>query len=509
MQRGINMVDLMMWLVIAAMLLAAALQGIGYYKQSSYIYQMKNDALHAAELVTAKAAQTDGSFTAQTVALGVSESTKTKDVFITPDEGSSDVDGYVLRTTHPEITDKDVLFLSAQRGTYSPGIHVVDKGTVIAPDGATSIDPELASGGGSTGGGAGPTPIVDTSSIMTTVWDTSLTYDNWGTPATCSNIAVPLTGAVDVKINWGDGSPVETFTTALPMPSHPYTGTPGEYTITIDGTFTGWVGKDWDSWSSGCITKVTSWGDGTGTVDGEAGFYNAMNLTEVARIPATMTVISSMFESATAFIGNGIENWDISNVERIEYIFAYNSTFNGDLSRWDTSSVTNMAGAFHEAFAFNGDVSEWDTSSVTNMAAIFYRATSFNGDVSQWDISNATNISYAFGGATSFNGDVSQWNTSSVTDMGGVFSDSTFNGDISQWDTSNAIIMWMMFRDNPAFNGDISGWETPNATNMEMMFQNATSFNQDLTSWVTKVGVSHYDFNLNSGLSSSNLPTFR
>lgn len=42
-QLGINMVDLMMWLVIAALLLAAALQGIGYYQQAAWTYQAKAD----------------------------------------------------------------------------------------------------------------------------------------------------------------------------------------------------------------------------------------------------------------------------------------------------------------------------------------------------------------------------------------------------------------------------------------------------------------------------------
>jgi len=42
-QFGINMVDLMMWLVIAALLLAAALQGIGYYQQAAWTYQAKAD----------------------------------------------------------------------------------------------------------------------------------------------------------------------------------------------------------------------------------------------------------------------------------------------------------------------------------------------------------------------------------------------------------------------------------------------------------------------------------
>ena len=42
-QSGINMVDLMMWLVIAALMLAAAIQGIGYYQQAAYAYQAKSD----------------------------------------------------------------------------------------------------------------------------------------------------------------------------------------------------------------------------------------------------------------------------------------------------------------------------------------------------------------------------------------------------------------------------------------------------------------------------------
>lgn len=42
-QRGINMVDLMMWLVIAALLLAAALQGIGFYQRAAWTNNLKSD----------------------------------------------------------------------------------------------------------------------------------------------------------------------------------------------------------------------------------------------------------------------------------------------------------------------------------------------------------------------------------------------------------------------------------------------------------------------------------
>jgi len=59
-QSGINMVDLMMWLVIAALLLAAALQGIGYYQKAAFLHQMESDASGAATVITAYASQNSG-----------------------------------------------------------------------------------------------------------------------------------------------------------------------------------------------------------------------------------------------------------------------------------------------------------------------------------------------------------------------------------------------------------------------------------------------------------------
>jgi hypothetical protein len=55
--RGINIVDLMMWLVIAALLLAAAIQAIGYYQQATKVYLMQDEVtgvvakIHAASAI--------------------------------------------------------------------------------------------------------------------------------------------------------------------------------------------------------------------------------------------------------------------------------------------------------------------------------------------------------------------------------------------------------------------------------------------------------------------------
>jgi hypothetical protein len=57
-QDGINMVDLMMWLVIAAMLLAAAIQSIGFYQKAALGYQAKSDLGGLSTWVSATTAMT-------------------------------------------------------------------------------------------------------------------------------------------------------------------------------------------------------------------------------------------------------------------------------------------------------------------------------------------------------------------------------------------------------------------------------------------------------------------
>lgn len=59
-ESGINMVDLMMWLVVAALLLAAVIQGIGYYQKASNIYVLKNDLNNAAAVAHAQASLGSG-----------------------------------------------------------------------------------------------------------------------------------------------------------------------------------------------------------------------------------------------------------------------------------------------------------------------------------------------------------------------------------------------------------------------------------------------------------------
>ena len=67
----------------------------------------------------------------------------------------------------------------------------------------------------------------------------------------------------------------------------------------------------------------------------------------------------------------GLEDWDVSNVEDMSYMFAGCDKFNCDLSKWDVSSVRDMRYMFNGCEKFNSDLSDWDVSSVRYMINIF------------------------------------------------------------------------------------------------------------------------------------------
>ena len=186
--------------------------------------------------------------------------------------------------------------------------------------------------------------------------------------------------------------------------------------------------------------------------------------------------LSFVFYNMSTFNGN-ISNWDTSRVTNMNQTFARAASFNRNISTWDTSSVTNMYGTFAFADSFNGNISTWDTSKVTNMNGIFWSSSSFNGDLSTWDTSRTTDLSWSFGLATSFNGNISTWDTSRVTIMLGTFLLATsFNGDLSTWDTSRVTTMTNIFDSASSFNGDISTWDTSKTTDLSWSFYNAISF---------------------------------
>jgi surface protein len=521
-ETGINMVDLMMWLVIAAMLLAAALQGIGYYQKAAYLYQLKANTDAAGTNSLTAAAKDDGEINLAAANDGVAATTWNEGVTSTV-KTASDGTPYIV-VSSDSLTDTEAIYLfSACGDDYTVGVNVVPK----------TSDPALEACGVNTspeGEGAVAEPMP--TGRMVSVWNTDLIHEvtpvdpvtgDWGyEEVACTTITLPLHGVVNADIDWGDGT-LEKVTSGFP--THTYTGTTGSKTVTIDGSFSDWGGEpSWSEypgyiqeWTPECITSVTEWGT-TGTTSLRDAFYYAYNLTSVAEIPSGVTDMNDAFFRATLFnspvgswdtskvtnmsglfvmayaFNQDISGWETGNVTDMSWMFA-SSSVNSDISSWNTSKVTNMYAMFNDS-SINSDVSGWETSNVTNMSEMFSSISpTFNPDLSDWDVSKVTNFSRMFAQSPSLNIDLSQWETSSAIDMNSMFNGAlSFNSDISGWDTSNVKYMSYMFNNAKAFNQDISGWETGNVEDMSGMFLDTTAFDQNLSEWDVAKVTNYSDF---------------
>jgi hypothetical protein len=163
-QSGINMVDLMMWLVIAALLLAAAIQGMGYYQKAAYLYHMKSDLYGAGENAIARLtdADTNGKITKGIVEDGTLNTKWSKDVAHTVEKDPSANKPYI-RATHPSVTDLDAIYIFESCGeAFKSGAIIVPKGSVPNLGTCTVAAPPAGGGGPVTPPAGGALAGIDT-----------------------------------------------------------------------------------------------------------------------------------------------------------------------------------------------------------------------------------------------------------------------------------------------------------------------------------------------------------
>lgn len=256
------------------------------------------------------------------------------------------------------------------------------------------------------------------------------------------------------------------------------------------------------------ITKLVDWGTSlTGFDSTYQMFSGAYHLVDVPNsIPASVTMISRMFQNATSFNDADVIGWDTSHVEFASMLFDSAIVFNRNISGWDVSNMTDMSNMFHNAARFNQDLSAWNVSSAENMVSMFAGAEDFNNGCDpddptdttcplDWgsDTGNVTTMNGMFSGAVSFNQDVSGWDVANVDDFGGTFSTaSSFNNGCAAgvttcpltWDTSSATDTQWMFYQADDFNQDISTWDLSGVTLANFMFQNTNDFNNGCASGV-------------------------
>jgi surface protein len=127
----------------------------------------------------------------------------------------------------------------------------------------------------------------------------------------------------------------------------------------------------------------------------EAAFEKATKLDVVATDTPDLAICTSMFSmfwQCKELVGTPkFNDWDTSNITRMDRVFQEANKFNQPLGKWNTSKVTTMMNMFRANKIFNQDISGWNTSHVKSMYSMFYKASAFNQDIGNWDISALTN----------------------------------------------------------------------------------------------------------------------
>ncbi len=305
------------------------------------------------------------------------------------------------------------------------------------------------------------------------VYEVTITATDDGTPEMTATQVLTIT-VTDVDEGGGGGIPTDHF--VLKITTNPSTDA-------SDATFT-FYSQDMDyevDWGEGSGFEQVTTGNASHTF-ATAGDHTirCRNLNNIYVNNQTDTLKYTSIEQW----GTAVWDADMSRAFR----GASNLTMNPNAGTPDMGAVTNMTGMFAFATSFNGDIGSWNTEQVTNMFAMFGFSTSFNQDIGGWNTAKVTNMRSMFQFATSFNQNIGNWNTASVTNMGSMLRHaSSFNQDIGNWNTAQVTDMSYMFEGATSFNQDIGGWNTAQVTDMRSMFERATSFDQNIGGWNVEV----------------------
>lgn len=347
----------------------------------------------------------------------------------------------------------------------------------------------------------------------------ALTYDI--ALSNANTIGVPLSGTVNVTVNWGDGS-TDTYTTPG-VKTHTYAGSPGVVNVVITGTLTQFGNSSTTAAQVQALTRIDSFGFEMGLTSlAYACFRTSANLGYVTpALPPTITDMSYMFsESACAA---DIRGMDVSNVQNMSHMFASSVGSGPQIEGWDVSAVTNVYRMFLNS-AFNRPFDNCNWASLLSMSEMFTcifpagstREVAFNQPINGWNVSSVTDMSLMFhifkstssgggSGRVRFNQPIASWDVSNVTNMRGMFGATMnnngtsishdFNQPIGSWDVSNVTNMDFMFGSNPdiglngtsgrssAFNQPLAAWDLSAVTTARGMFA-SIAYTQDLSTWV-------------------------
>lgn len=168
-----------------------------------------------------------------------------------------------------------------------------------------------------------------------------------------------------------------------------------------------------------------------------------------------LKTISGMFNATSAFDIEAINQWNMTNIEKVSSMFVRSkagTTNNGyfNLESWDMSNVISMESMFYESNIVKG-ISTWNTSNLKITCQMFSNSI-VSDDLSGWDVSQmhrAKNMFRNWGnhnpsrlgswGYTEFDCNISNWNPRNVNEFQNAFLDISdpfgrnFNGGLSLW----------------------------------------------------------------------------
>lgn len=298
---------------------------------------------------------------------------------------------------------------------------------------------------------------------------TSDMITEWTIPSANTTIKLPVQShggnSLNITVDWGDGSAVQTVTTNFP--THTYT-TAGTYDITVSGTCPAWgyigsgrvsttLNSDYYTYTQ-YLTKVKQFGELNAQY---YGFSQCTNLTSVKgatkNSTSNVTTMANMFYFCQRLTELDLTNFDTLKVTDMNYMFFKVRAQEIDLSSFNTSNVTNMSYMFGECgFLTNINLSGFNTSKVTNMSAMFKGC-----DV-------LTKL------------DLSKFKTSKVAYMNEMFSNCTSLKSLKvsalNFNTVNVINMKRMFYNCSSLTEiPVAKFNTSNVTNFDEMFARCSS----------------------------------
>lgn len=200
--------------------------------------------------------------------------------------------------------------------------------------------------------------------------------------------------------------------------------------------------KNYTITGKNAVTKLSSipWRS-TGLGSGIYGFFNSRNLTDISELAYADT--SNCTEFSNVFSGDvslsdisAVERWNVEKVQKI-YFFLNNSNITSleALTKWMTRSLTNLERAF-EGFIGTSlkGLENFDVSNVVDMRYVFDGCVNLEDvtAVATWDMAKVQTLEYAFCRTNITNTDAfASWSMPSLTNIAHIFSNCGRLADLS------------------------------------------------------------------------------